>query len=79
MPVMDGISATKKIVEKYGNKRPTIVAMTANAFQKDKDRCINAGMNDFIAKPFDLAELVRVLSQYDKVTEIIATSKLKSS
>ena len=79
MPVMDGISATKKIVEKYGNKRPTIVAMTANAFQKDKDRCINAGMNDFIAKPIDLAELVRVLSQYDKVTEIIATSKLKSS
>ncbi|MFT5756463.1 MAG: signal transduction histidine kinase/CheY-like chemotaxis protein [Alteromonadaceae bacterium] len=63
MPVMDGISATKKIVEKYGNKRPTIVAMTANVFQEDRDRCITAGMNDFIAKPIDIAELVRVLSK----------------
>jgi signal transduction histidine kinase/CheY-like chemotaxis protein len=62
MPVMDGLSATKKIVEKYGNKRPTIVAMTANVFQEDRDRCINAGMNDFIAKPIDEAELLRVLS-----------------
>lgn len=63
MPVMDGISATKKIIEKYGNKRPTIVAMTANVFQEDRDRCITAGMNDFIAKPIDITELVRVLSK----------------
>jgi signal transduction histidine kinase/CheY-like chemotaxis protein len=63
MPVMDGLSATKKIVEKYGHNRPTIVAMTANVFQEDRDRCLTAGMNDFIAKPINIAELVRVLSK----------------
>lgn len=67
MPVMDGITATKKIIEKYGNKRPTIVAMTANVFQEDRDLCSAAGMDDFIAKPIGLEDLVRVLSQYHKV------------
>jgi signal transduction histidine kinase/CheY-like chemotaxis protein len=67
MPVMDGITATKKIIEKYGNKRPTIVAMTANVFQEDRNLCAAAGMDDFIAKPIALEDLVRVLSQYHKV------------
>jgi signal transduction histidine kinase/CheY-like chemotaxis protein len=63
MPVMDGIIATNKIVEKYGNNRPTIIAMTANVFQEDRDKCATAGMDDFIAKPIDINELMRVLSK----------------
>lgn len=74
MPVMDGISATKKIIEKYGEKRPTIVAMTANVFKEDRDRCIIAGMEDFIAKPIDMTELVRVLSKYDNVVDTMVDS-----
>jgi signal transduction histidine kinase/CheY-like chemotaxis protein len=66
MPVMDGITATEKIIAKYGEKSPTIVAMTANVFKEDRDRCITAGMEDFIAKPIEIAELVRVLSKFDK-------------
>jgi CheY-like chemotaxis protein len=67
MPVMDGITATKKIIEKYGNKRPAIIAMTANVFQEDRDLCAAAGMDDFIAKPIGIEDLVRVLSQYNRI------------
>jgi signal transduction histidine kinase/CheY-like chemotaxis protein len=76
MPVMDGITATEKIIEKYGNKRPAIVAMTANVFQEDRDKCTAAGMDDFIAKPIDIAEIVRVLSKYDNVAEITVDNKI---
>jgi len=71
MPVMDGISATKKIIEEYGSQRPAIVAMTANVFQEDRDRCKAAGMDDFIAKPIDINELTRVLSKYHKVADVL--------
>ncbi len=77
MPIMDGISATKKIIEKYGNQRPAIVAMTANVFQEDRSRCIAAGMDDFIAKPIDISELVRVLSKYEKPIELMINTELK--
>mgnify|MGYP000635349654 FL=1 len=77
MPIMDGISATKKIIEKYGNQRPAIVAMTANVFQEDRNRCIAAGMDDFIAKPIDISELVRVLSKYEKPIELMINTELK--
>jgi signal transduction histidine kinase/CheY-like chemotaxis protein len=77
MPVMDGIKATEKIIEKYGNKRPAIVAMTANVFQEDKDKCFAAGMDDFIAKPIDITEIIRVLSKYDNIAQITVENKIK--
>jgi len=77
MPVMDGISATKKIIEQYGNERPAIVAMTANVFQEDRDRCNAAGMDDFIAKPINITELVRVLSTYDKFADAMIVDEIK--
>jgi signal transduction histidine kinase/CheY-like chemotaxis protein len=52
MPVMDGISATIEIREKLKLNLP-IVALTANAFAEDKKSCIEAGMDDFLAKPID--------------------------
>jgi two-component system sensor histidine kinase/response regulator len=51
MPVMDGVTATVEI-RKLGKDLP-IVAMTANAMQADRDRCMAAGMNDYLAKPID--------------------------
>jgi signal transduction histidine kinase/CheY-like chemotaxis protein len=53
MPVMDGLEATRKIVLKRPNipNRPVIIAMTANAMQGDKEKCISAGMDDYMSKP----------------------------
>jgi PAS domain S-box-containing protein len=52
MPVMDGLEATRHIVSMLpANKRPRIVAMTANALPADRQRCLDAGMDDYIAKP----------------------------
>ncbi|HVG14750.1 MAG TPA: response regulator [Chitinophagaceae bacterium] len=65
MPVMDGYTATR-MIRKIENKksRIPIIALTADAMNEDKDRCLNAGMNDFVAKPFKLDEINIVLKRY---------------
>lgn len=61
MPVMDGITATKKIreLEESTSSRIPIIAITANALSGDKEMCLAAGMNDYIAKPFQIEDLVQ--------------------
>ncbi|MCQ8878563.1 ATP-binding protein [Pseudoalteromonas shioyasakiensis] len=62
MPKMDGFQCTARIREnspKYGDV--IIIAITANAFEDDKNKCINVGMNDFIAKPVDREQLYKCL------------------
>jgi len=72
MPEMDGIEATQKIREIYG-KDICIVALTANSTPEDRDRCLEAGMDDFISKPFVLSQLQvslqRILEQLDDKLE----------
>ncbi len=60
MPVMDGIKATKKIREvEIGTSTHTpIIAITANALMDDKDKCLNAGMDDYLSKPFKIDVLI---------------------
>ncbi|MCE2570760.1 PAS domain S-box protein [Motilimonas eburnea] len=54
MPVMDGLTATEMIRNGAGlNQQTPIIAMTANAFAEDKNRCYQVGMNDFLSKPLD--------------------------
>ncbi|HEY5799746.1 MAG TPA: response regulator [Burkholderiaceae bacterium] len=61
MPVMDGLAATRAIRALPGLDSLPIVAMTANAMQADRERCIEAGMNDHLAKPIDPAALWQTL------------------
>ncbi len=63
MPKMDGIEATKRII-KDQPQRPIIIAVTANAEVADQKRCIEAGMNDFIPKPFNAKMLKEALSKW---------------
>ncbi|WP_083886991.1 GAF domain-containing hybrid sensor histidine kinase/response regulator [Nodosilinea nodulosa] len=61
MPEMDGLVATQQILQRWPTRRPRIVAMTANAMQGDRDRCLQAGMDDYISKPIHSEDLARVL------------------
>lgn len=66
MPVMDGFKATQKIreLERTTNTRVPIIAVTANAFPEDKEKCLASGMDDYISKPFQPDELLDKLRQY---------------
>ena len=69
MPEVDGLQASRRIrelEEKAGLGRCPIVAMTANAMKGDKDRCLEAGMDGFIAKPFKTQELLGVMEEWAK-------------
>jgi two-component system sensor histidine kinase/response regulator len=70
MPEMDGFQATAAIREREGNSRHTpIVAMTAHALPGDRERCLRAGMDDYIPKPVDEGLLLRALERWAPVAD----------
>jgi CheY-like chemotaxis protein/HPt (histidine-containing phosphotransfer) domain-containing protein len=62
MPVMDGLTAAVEIRKRFGD-RPFIIAMTANAFHEDRERCLAAGMDDYLSKPIWIDDLAVKLSR----------------
>ncbi len=66
MPVLDGFAATAELRrrEPSGTRRTPIIALTANALEGDRERCIAAGMDDYLTKPFSSAELEDTLSRW---------------
>ena len=66
MPIMDGIEATQTIrnIEAGIGRRIPIIGMTANAMKGDREKCLAAGMDDYISKPVSLPDLRRVLEQW---------------
>jgi signal transduction histidine kinase/CheY-like chemotaxis protein len=62
MPEMDGLEAARRITALYApNDRPHLIALTANVFQEDRQRCLAAGMDDYLAKPLDVRHLEAAL------------------
>ncbi len=64
MPVLDGFAATQQIRALPGTTKLPILAMTADTIKEDRLRCLDVGMNDFIAKPIRIAQLFSVLAQW---------------
>jgi signal transduction histidine kinase/HPt (histidine-containing phosphotransfer) domain-containing protein/BarA-like signal transduction histidine kinase len=65
MPEMDGLQAAREICQKWpADKRPRIIAMTGNALVGDREKCLQAGMDDYISKPVRVAELQAALERW---------------
>lgn len=81
MPELDGLETTRFILSKMAlPQRPYIVAMTAFALEGDKEKCIEAGMDDYISKPFMIEEIIDQLKKwYDPSARQTASSVMMSS
>jgi len=64
MPEMDGFEASRAIRERWRERAPRIIAVTAHAMEDDRQRCIEAGMDDYISKPVRIEDLAEMLSKY---------------
>lgn len=71
MPDMSGYDVTQKILssKEYQNQTRTIIAITANASEEDRQTCIDAGMVDFLAKPFQLIEIERMIKKWVRISQ----------
>jgi CheY-like chemotaxis protein len=63
MPSMDGFEASRAIRE-LGGAQPVIIAVTANAFVGERERCLSAGMDDYLSKPFQADQLISLVKKW---------------
>ena len=68
MPEMDGMDATRQIhAEHAPGRRPRIIALTANAFDEDREACLKAGMDDYLSKPLKTELLEAALQRASRI------------
>ncbi|MEW5976631.1 MAG: response regulator [Acidobacteriota bacterium] len=81
MPEMDGFEATRMIrwLEEKGAQRTPIIALTANAMQGDRERCLKQGMDAYVAKPFQVKEILKALEEALSENERIAKREVNAS
>ena len=70
MPEMDGLEATRRIRKEWPESGPRIIAMTANAMPHDREKCLAAGMDDYIAKPVNFVQIQSVLERHGRERKI---------
>ncbi|MCF8305150.1 MAG: PAS domain S-box protein [Ignavibacteriales bacterium] len=71
MPVMDGFESTRVIINKYGDLRPKIIALTANALKDDREKCLNAGMDEYMSKPVTMDKIKEmIVKQWNDIQEL---------
>ncbi len=68
MPVMDGFEASREI-RRLSLPQPAIIAVTANALIGERERCLNAGMDDYLSKPFQAEQLVAVVVKWVEIRQ----------
>ncbi|MFL6415686.1 MAG: response regulator [Bryobacteraceae bacterium] len=74
MPGMDGFEASRQI-RLSKSKQPVIIAVTANALVGERERCLQAGMDDYLSKPFQAEQLVAVVKKWTSSDSASAASK----
>jgi CheY-like chemotaxis protein len=76
MPEMDGLEATRKIraMEQPGSPRTPIIAMTAHAMGGDRERCLDAGMDDHVAKPINRGDLAAAIYRHTSAAAVVPLS-----
>ncbi len=78
MPELDGLATTRFIINKMNLvQRPAIVAMTAFALEGDREKCIQAGMDDYISKPFMIEEIVAKIMKWGKSSGTSESASIK--
>jgi len=66
MPEMDGYETARRICQKWGQRRPKLIAITGNALHGDREKCLEAGMDDYITKPIQAKEMETILLRWGK-------------
>ena len=77
MPVLDGYGATRQIRQEYPDLPIRIIAMTANAMRGDHEKCLEAGMDDYLSKPVDIGKLEEILNRWQPAAPAILAEAAK--
>jgi CheY-like chemotaxis protein len=75
MPNMDGMTATREVIKVLGKDAPPIIAMTANVFKEDQDKCYEAGMVDFLGKPISRKGIIEILCKYHPMNNVVVSDE----